>query len=78
MLTQYLKQIEDNFHTILTDKGISDIKILMIIFCISLITTSAAIEFNLLGIPENRLLYGYLAILICLIIFSREDHSLYL
>jgi UDP-GlcNAc:undecaprenyl-phosphate GlcNAc-1-phosphate transferase len=60
-----------HLHHLLEDRGFSDQSILVFIVSISILGAAGAVTANILSTPDYYLFYGYLAILVCLLILRR-------
>jgi len=62
-----------HLHHILSDRGFSDRRILVIVVFISILGAIGAVIANLLGTPDYYLFYGYVTVLICLLLLSNAQ-----
>jgi UDP-GlcNAc:undecaprenyl-phosphate GlcNAc-1-phosphate transferase len=60
-----------HLHHILEDQGFSDQRVLMFIVFISILGAVGAVTANILSTPDYYLFYGYLTILVCLLLLRR-------
>jgi len=60
-----------HLHHILSDYGFSDLKILMLAILVTTLGATLAVSSNLWSMPEDRLLYGYLTVFLCLLLLGR-------
>ena len=60
-----------HLHHLLEDRGFSDQSILVFIVSISILGAAGAVTANILSTPDYYLFYGYLTILVCLLILRR-------
>jgi len=62
-----------HLHHLLSDYGLSDRGILFFTIFISILAATVAVVLNLLGISEYYLFYGYLTIICCLWLLTRNE-----
>ena len=60
-----------HLHYLLSDRGFSDQKILLSVVFISIVGVVTAVVANLLHIPDYNLFYGYITVVVCLLLLGR-------
>jgi len=66
-----VKADRQHLHYLLSDRGVSDRAILLGVVFISIVGVTAAIAANLLNIPDYNLFYGYITVIVCLMLLDR-------
>lgn len=61
----------NHFHHWLSDRGLSDISVLFVIMILSSLSVFLAVFFNLNGVADNIVIYGFLSLFISLIILDK-------
>ena len=68
-----VKADRQHLHYLLSDRGLSDPKILFIVVFISILGTIVAVTANVLDIQDYYLFYGYITVAVCLWILGRTQ-----
>ena len=68
-----VKADRQHLHYLLSDRGLSDPKILFIVVFISILGTIVAVTANVLDIQDYYLFYGYITVAVCLWLLGRTQ-----
>ena len=68
-----VKADRQHLHYLLSDRGLSDPKILFIVVFISILGTIVAVTANVLDIQDYYLFYGYMTVAVCLWLLGRTQ-----